>query len=96
VIDNAIAKRRSGLSRAMTLLFQNNHKFWSHRGLVRQVPVTWTYLQDFIAKKKAPVARLAVAFLAGVEKGSHAWARMFTKAEAMIAFCCFRFLLSFQ
>jgi hypothetical protein len=80
----------------MILLFRKNRKFWSLRGFVRQVPVTWAYSQDLIAKKKAPIARLAVAFSAGVEKGSWAWTCMFSRTEAVIAFCCFRFLSRFR
>jgi hypothetical protein len=81
-MDKAVAEQRSGSSKDMTLLFRKNRKFWSRRGFVRRVPVTWTYSQDLIAKKKAPIARPAVAFSAGVGKGSWAWACMFSRTEA--------------
>jgi hypothetical protein len=69
-MDKVVAKERSGLSKDMILLFWNNRKFWSCEALVHRILVTWTYLQDLIAKRKALVARLTMAFLAGVEKGS--------------------------
>jgi hypothetical protein len=73
VIDNAVANCRSGSSRVMSLLSQKNCQFMRLRGFICQVPVTWMYLHEFMAKKKKmPMARLAAVFSAGDKKGS--WA----------------------
>jgi hypothetical protein len=68
----AVAEAKSRSDKDITLLFLKNLRLRSRRGLVRREPVTWVYSHDLIAKKKAPMARSAVAASASEEVGS--WA----------------------
>jgi hypothetical protein len=70
VMAMASAEAMSGEVKSMVRLFLMNRRLRSRRGFVLRGPVTWVYSHERMAKKKAPIASLAVAFSAWEEIGS--------------------------